>query len=143
MTLPLSSVVDHAMNHAAVECIRAGWLLCRADSASGHLLRRKGEVRDESCALLRWSRHAVPGIRRRRPQTHGADRDTADSLAPNGVLRPLWAHGLHSLPRLQGNVIKDYFLHYDESVSNNFVWSHGGKQIHFLNRISTTGRSPS
>jgi glucose-1-phosphate cytidylyltransferase len=34
----------------------------------------------------------------------------------------------------KGNVIKDYFLHYDESVSNDFVWSNGGKQIQFLNR---------
>jgi glucose-1-phosphate cytidylyltransferase len=34
----------------------------------------------------------------------------------------------------KGNVIKDYFLHYDESVSNDFVWSGGGKQIHFINR---------
>jgi glucose-1-phosphate cytidylyltransferase len=33
-----------------------------------------------------------------------------------------------------GNVIKDYFLHYDESVSNDFVWSKGGKNISFLNR---------
>jgi len=33
-----------------------------------------------------------------------------------------------------GNVIKDYFLHYDESVSNDFVWSDGGKKIQFLNR---------
>jgi glucose-1-phosphate cytidylyltransferase len=34
----------------------------------------------------------------------------------------------------RGDVIKDYFLHYDESVSNNFVWSQGGKNIQFLNR---------
>src|SRR6185436_13426330 len=34
----------------------------------------------------------------------------------------------------KGNVIKDYFLHYDESVSNDFVWSDGGKKIQFLNR---------
>jgi glucose-1-phosphate cytidylyltransferase len=34
----------------------------------------------------------------------------------------------------QGNAIKDYFLHYDESVSNDFVWSNGGKQVQFLNR---------
>src|SRR6185436_9933375 len=33
-----------------------------------------------------------------------------------------------------GNVIKDYFLNYDESVSNDFVWSQGGKKIDFLNR---------
>ena len=34
----------------------------------------------------------------------------------------------------KGNCIKDYFLRYDESVSNDFVWSKGGKNIHFLNR---------
>ena len=34
----------------------------------------------------------------------------------------------------KGNCIKDYFLHYDESVSNDFVWSQGGKKIHFLSR---------
>jgi glucose-1-phosphate cytidylyltransferase len=34
----------------------------------------------------------------------------------------------------KGNRIKDYFLHYDESVSNDLVWSHGGKSVEFLNR---------
>jgi glucose-1-phosphate cytidylyltransferase len=34
----------------------------------------------------------------------------------------------------KGNCIKDYFLHYDESVSNDFVWTQGGKQVQFLNR---------
>jgi len=34
----------------------------------------------------------------------------------------------------KGNSIKDYFLHYDESVSNDFVWSQGGQKIQFLNR---------
>lgn len=34
----------------------------------------------------------------------------------------------------KGNCIKDYFLHYDESVSNDFVWSKGGKQVELLNR---------
>lgn len=34
----------------------------------------------------------------------------------------------------KGSTIKDYFLHYDESVSNDFVWSQGGKKIEFLNR---------
>jgi len=34
----------------------------------------------------------------------------------------------------KGNVIKDYFLNYDESVSNDFVWSKGGKQIEYNNR---------
>jgi len=34
----------------------------------------------------------------------------------------------------KGNCIKDYFLHYDESVSNDFVWSQGGRKVQFLNR---------
>src|SRR5262249_29376039 len=34
----------------------------------------------------------------------------------------------------KGNCIKDYFLHYDESVSNDFVWSSGGRDIQFVNR---------
>jgi glucose-1-phosphate cytidylyltransferase len=34
----------------------------------------------------------------------------------------------------KGSTIKDYFLHYDESVSNDFVWSKGGKKIELLHR---------
>ena len=34
----------------------------------------------------------------------------------------------------KGNAIKDYFLHYDESVSNDFVWLEGGRKINFINR---------
>jgi len=34
----------------------------------------------------------------------------------------------------KGNCIKDYFLNYDESLSNDFVWSQGGKKIQFMNR---------
>jgi glucose-1-phosphate cytidylyltransferase len=36
----------------------------------------------------------------------------------------------------RGDAIKDYFLRYDESVSNDFVWSRGGKNIEFINRDS-------
>src|SRR5438105_505959 len=32
----------------------------------------------------------------------------------------------------RGDVIKNYFLHYDECVSNNFVLSKGGKDIQLL-----------
>src|SRR5215467_5430151 len=32
----------------------------------------------------------------------------------------------------KGNSIKDYFLHYDESASNDFVLSQGGKNIQYL-----------
>jgi glucose-1-phosphate cytidylyltransferase len=34
----------------------------------------------------------------------------------------------------KGSVIKDYFLRYDESVSNDFVWSQGGKKVEYINR---------
>jgi glucose-1-phosphate cytidylyltransferase len=34
----------------------------------------------------------------------------------------------------KGSVIKDYFLHYDESVSNDFIWSQGGRKVDLLNR---------
>jgi glucose-1-phosphate cytidylyltransferase len=34
----------------------------------------------------------------------------------------------------KGNAIKEYFLRYDEYVSNDFVWSHGGRDIRYVNR---------
>lgn len=34
----------------------------------------------------------------------------------------------------KANVIKDYFLQYEESVSNDFVFSQGGKQLDFTQR---------
>ena len=34
----------------------------------------------------------------------------------------------------KGNSIKDYFLQYDEAVSNDFVWAQGGKNIQYINR---------
>jgi glucose-1-phosphate cytidylyltransferase len=33
----------------------------------------------------------------------------------------------------KGEVVKDYFLHYDESVSNDFIWSEAGKKVQLLN----------
>lgn len=36
----------------------------------------------------------------------------------------------------KGGAIKDYFLKYDESISNDFVWSRGGRKIEFINRDS-------
>lgn len=40
----------------------------------------------------------------------------------------------------KGDVIKDYFLHYEESKSNDFVWSNGGRKIEYLNRDSDDWR---
>lgn len=34
----------------------------------------------------------------------------------------------------QGNVIKDYFLNYDECVSNDFTLSNGGRNVRLLNK---------
>jgi len=34
----------------------------------------------------------------------------------------------------RGDLIKQYFLEYNECLSNDFVWSEGGKSIHFYNR---------
>jgi glucose-1-phosphate cytidylyltransferase len=34
----------------------------------------------------------------------------------------------------KGDVIKDYFLHYDQAVSNDFVWSQGGRKIEYASR---------
>jgi glucose-1-phosphate cytidylyltransferase len=34
----------------------------------------------------------------------------------------------------KSNCVKDYFLHYDESVSNDFVMSKGGRTVELLNR---------
>ena len=34
----------------------------------------------------------------------------------------------------KGDAIKDYFLHYEETVSNDFIWSQGGKKIDIVNR---------
>jgi glucose-1-phosphate cytidylyltransferase len=36
----------------------------------------------------------------------------------------------------KANVIKDYFLKYDESLSNDFTWSQGGRKIEYVNRDS-------
>jgi glucose-1-phosphate cytidylyltransferase len=36
----------------------------------------------------------------------------------------------------KANVIKDYFLKYDESLSNDFTWSEGGRKIEYVNRDS-------
>lgn len=36
----------------------------------------------------------------------------------------------------KGGAIKDYFLKYDESISNDFVWSRGGRKIDFISRDS-------
>lgn len=64
-------------------------------------------------------------------------------MAPIGLRPVLWhvmryyAHFGHSQFVLclgyRGDAIKEYFLHYDETVSNDFVLSQGGRSIELLN----------
>src|SRR5215467_5506444 len=123
-------------NHAAVAVHpRVGWSLCRAYSTPGHLLRR--QVRRCIMKVVLFCGGA--GIRLR-----GYVDDIPKPMVQIGTRPILWhlmkyyAHFGHTDFILclgyKGNVIKDYFLHYDESVSNNFVWSQGGKNIRLLNR---------
>ena len=87
-------------NHGAVAVYPGvGRPLCRANSESNDLLKQRRSDY-ESRSILRRSRDAAQGIRRRRSQTHGADRDATDSLASDEILRPLRAQGLHPVPRI-------------------------------------------
>ncbi len=107
-----------------------GGPLCRADSRG-------------SCLLIEWSggeRMKVvlfcggAGMRLR-----GYADDVPKPMVTIGSRPVLWhvmkyyAHFGHKDFVLclgyKGNCIKDYFLHYDESASNDFVWSQGGKKI--------------
>jgi glucose-1-phosphate cytidylyltransferase len=74
----------------------------------------------------------------------GYSDDVPKPMVPIGTRPILWhvmkyyAHFGHTDFILclgyKGNCIKDYFLHYDESASNDFIWSKGGKKIQYLNR---------
>ena len=61
-----------------------------------------------------------------------SDRLSADPVARHALLRPLRPPRVHPLPGLQADVIKEYFLHYNEALSNDFVLSDGGRQVELL-----------
>ena len=68
----------------------------------------------------------------------------ADHLAPDALLRALRPHGLHPRLGYRGDLIREYFLNYNEAMSNDFTLSKGGTQIELHGRdISTTGASRS
>ncbi len=102
------------------------------------------EVSDESRSVLRRSGNEAPGLLRRCSEAHGARLDRGPIL---WHVMKYYAHFGHKDFILclgyKGNCIKDYFLDYDESVSNDFVCSQGGKKIEFMSATSTTGRSRS
>ena len=66
------------------------------------------------------------------PKPMIADRDAADPLAPHEVVRVLGPHRLHPLPRHRAEVVKDYFLAYNEALANDFVLSNGGRDVELL-----------
>ena len=60
------------------------------------------------------------------PEADDHGRRPADPLAHHEVVRLVGHTRLRPLPRLQGRVIKEYFLNYNEALSNDFVLSNGG-----------------
>ena len=68
------------------------------------------------------------------PETHGDDRFAAGAVARHEVLCAFWPQGFYFCLGYKANVIKDYFLEYEESVSNDFVFSQGGRKLEFMQR---------
>jgi len=64
-------------------------------------------------------------------------------LARDALLRALRSQGIHPLPRVQGRLDQEVLLEYDETVSNDFVFSGGARRSTCSRATSTTGRSPS
>ena len=67
------------------------------------------------------------------PQAHGADRLPADPVARDALLRALRACATSSCCLgYKADVIKDYFLRYNEALSNDFVLSGAGRDVQLL-----------
>ena len=106
-----------------------------AAAPSGATLRRRRAPRrrhDEGRDLLRWTGHAPPGVLEAIPKP----------MVPVGYRPILWhvmryyAHFGHKDFILclgyKADTIKQYFLNYDETISNDFVLTEGGKKVELL-----------
>ena len=95
-----------------------------------HLLRRAG---------LRLREYAESD-----PQADGADRAPTRSCGTSCATTRTSATGTSSCALAIGPMsIKDYFLRYNEALSNDFVLAGGGREIELLShRTSLTGGSP-
>ena len=61
------------------------------------------------------------------PQADGPDREPADPLAHDALLRPCGHSEFILCLGYKGDVIKEYFLNYNEALSNDFVLDTGGR----------------
>ncbi len=64
-----------------------------------------------------------------RPQADGQDRIPADPLAPHDVLRSPRAHRFVLCLGYKADVIEEFFLRYEEWISNDFTLSKRGKEL--------------
>ena len=96
---------------------------------NGYTTLRQRRNSDESRPFLRRSWDADAGVFRDHSQANGEYRISADSLARNEVLCSLRSQRFHSLLGHRADYVKDYFLNYNECISNDFVLSKGGKVL--------------
>ena len=57
---------------------------------------------------------------------------SAGAVARHALLRALRAQGLHPVPWARRAAVKDYFLNYRETTSNDFVLRQGGEDVKML-----------
>jgi glucose-1-phosphate cytidylyltransferase len=112
-----------------------GWTFCGAHSATDSLLINSERVLAMKVVLFCGG----AGMRLR-----GYSEDVPKPMVLIGNRPVLWhvmkyyAHFNHKEFILclgyKANVIKDFFLNYNESVSNDFVFSEGGRKLDFMQR---------
>ena len=66
------------------------------------------------------------------PEADDRRRQPADPLAHHEVVRVLGAHDFILCLGYKGECIKEYFLNYNEALSNDFVLSNGGRDVELL-----------
>ena len=69
---------------------------------------------------------------RERPEADDHDRLPADHVAPDEVLRALRLKDFILCLGYRADYIKNYFLTYNECVSNDFTLSEGGRKLELL-----------
>ena len=92
--------------------------------------------RHEGRHLLRRPRRADGRGNPTNPEADDPDRQPADPVAHHALLLSVRAYRVHPVPRYKGDVIKEYFLGYNEALFNDFVLDgYGGDaQVEILNR---------
>ena len=95
--------------------------------------RRAGSPHHEGRHLLRRAGHAAARVLGVDPQAHGAASATGRSSGTSCATTPTsGTRTSSSASATRPTAIKKYFLDYDETVSNDFVMSEGGKKVDLL-----------